>query len=320
MEHISVKKKVDRLIVTHKIDKLEQINSMELNIICREEIPALLPVQVRQSAFGKSLCFTVQNLIDLGSLLKSDISFGSFVHIISQLVQALQNCESHGIRCGNLELSSDLAFYDYSSHHVRLICWPLISLTADSNIPAFFTELGNVYKSAENDSNYRLSYLQFFDSRAKFELDAFGRYVASLEKQWQEANAVENSGRIVVSSKLADIPNTVDRHTAVIHRRSQKVTINIAHYPFTIGRKSGFCDYALEDNIYVSKRHVTILLRNGQTFIRDNGSVNGTFLNDKRLSADSEVELHSGDTFWIGNEEFAFYTPAAENDRNGVRL
>lgn len=306
MEHISIKKKIDRLIITHKIEKTEQINSMELDIISREEIPALLPVQVRRSVSGKSFRFLVQNLIDLRSFMKSDISFGTFAHVVSQTVRALLDCESHGIRCGNLELNSDLAFYDYSRHQVRLICWPLISLTAYSNVPAFFMELGSIYTSNGEDGDYRLRYLQFFDSRAKFDLDTFGQYVASLEKQWLDAQNAE-SNRTVVSHKPADIPPTVGLRTSTIQRLAKNTTINISHYPFTIGRKAEFCDFALEDNPYVSKRHVTILLRHNQTYIRDNGSANGTFLNDKRLPANTEVELQSGATFWIGNEEFAFF-------------
>lgn len=307
MEHISVKKKIDRLIVTHKIDKTEQVNSMELDIITREEIPALLPVQIRRSISGKAFRFVIQSLIDLRSFLKSDIGFDTFAQIISQTVRALQDCESHGIRCGNLELSSDLAFYDYSRHQVRLICWPLISLSAYSNVPAFFMELGSIYTSAGKDSDYRLRYLEFFNSRAKFDLDAFGKFVESLEKQWRDEQAAEDNGGTGKPHKPEGIPPTVGLRTSTIQRLSQKATINITHYPFTLGRKIEFCDYALEDNPYVSKRHVTILLRNNQTYIRDNGSANGTYLNDQRLAANTEVELHSGDTFWIGNEEFAFY-------------
>ena len=307
MEHISIKKKIDRVIIKHKIDKTEQINTMELDIINRGEIPALLPVEIRKSLSGKAFRFVVQSLIDLRSYLKSGIGFDSFAHIVSQIVRALQDCESHGIRSGNLELNCDRAFYDYGRHQVRLICWPLISLSAYSNVPAFFHELGAIYISTDKDSGYRVNYLAFFDSRAKFDLDAFGRFVESLEKQWRDEQNEGHDAGTSAPSKPDDIPPTVGLRTSTIQRLSQKVTINVTHYPFTLGRMSQFCDYAVEDNPYVSKRHVTILLRNNQTFIRDNGSANGTFLNDTRLPANTEVELHSGDTFWIGNEEFTFY-------------
>lgn len=78
MEHISVKKKIDRLIISHKIDKTEQINSMELDIIGRDEIPALLPVHIRRTMMGKELRFVVQNYTDLRAFLKSDIRFELF--------------------------------------------------------------------------------------------------------------------------------------------------------------------------------------------------------------------------------------------------
>lgn len=44
MERISIKKKIDRLVITHKIEKNEQISPMELDIINKGGIPALLPI------------------------------------------------------------------------------------------------------------------------------------------------------------------------------------------------------------------------------------------------------------------------------------
>lgn len=309
MEHISVKKKIDRLIITHKIEKNEQISSMELDIINKAEIPALLPVHIRRSITGKKFRFVVQNYTDLRSFLKSDIRFELFAQIILQLIDTLLSCESHGIRCGNLELSSDLSFYDYSKRQVHLICWPLISLSAYSNASSFFMELGSIYTSKGHDSDYRLRYLQFFDSRAKFELDGFKQHLETLLNQWKEEQSACSSGfgGKVVSKRPVDIPPTVGLRTASIQRVSAQTTIHVSRYPFSIGRKAEFCDYAIEDNQYISKRHVTILLKNGQAYIRDNGSANGTFLNGIRLHPNTEVELPSGACFKIGNEDFIFY-------------
>ncbi len=307
MEHISVKKKIDRLIVTHKIEKTEQISTMELDIINKAEIPALLPVHIGRTMTGKEIRFVVQNFMDLRSFLKSDIRFDLFIQIVLQIVDTLLACESHGIRCGNLELSSDLSFYDYGNRQVRLICWPLISLSANSNASSFFMELGSIYTSKGHDSDFRLRYLQFFDSRAKFELDDFKQRLETLLQQWQEENAegAEQGGKSK-PRKPRDIPPTVGLRMASIQRISTQTTIQVSRYPFSIGRKAEFCDYAIEDNPYVSKRHATILLRDGQAYIRDNGSSNGTFLNGKRLQPNTEVELPSGACFRIGNESFVF--------------
>lgn len=315
MERISVKKKIDRIIITHKIEKNEQINTMELDIVNKREIPALLPVNIKRSLFGKKVQFVVQSLLDLRSYLKSGIRFDQFAEIILQIIDALQKCESHGIRCGNLELDSDLAFFDYSKQRVRLIYWPMISLSSYSSVSTFFLELGSIYTSKNHDDKYRVSYLQFFDSRAKFNLEKFKEYIVLLNKDWHAAQmggAGKHSHEKAWSSDKKDdtgkkIGHTVSLHSASIHRVSTKSTIDITRYPFCIGRKAEFCDYALEDNQFVSKRHASILMKDGQAYIRDNGSANGTYLNDKRLVPNCEVLLSSGATFRIGNEEFVFH-------------
>lgn len=309
MERISIKKKIDRLVITHKIEKNEQISSMELDIINKGEIPALLPIQLRRQVFGKEFRFVVQNYVDLRSFLKTSIRFELFVQIVLQIVETLQSCESHGIRCANLELNSDLIFYDYGNRKVRLVYWPLISISTYSNISSFFMGLGSIYTCSKNDSNYRLYYLRFFDSRAKFELEVFKQYLEKLLIQWndEQVKGSIDYRKKVVSQKVVDIPPTVGLRTASIQRISTNTTIHITRYPFTIGRKAEFCDYSIEDNFYISKRHVTILLRNGQMYIRDNGSANGTILDGVRLQANIDVELTSGACFRIGNEDFKFF-------------
>lgn len=49
------------------------------------------------------------------------------------------------------------------------------------------------------------------------------------------------------------------------------------------------------DNPYVARAQATFTCREGRWRVRDNGTKNGTYLNGKRLEADSEYRLHPGD-------------------------
>jgi len=55
---------------------------------------------------------------------------------------------------------------------------------------------------------------------------------------------------------------------------------------------------AINDN-NVSRRHAEILKKDGKVFIKDLGSTNGSFINDKQITG--EVELHKEDMIKIGN-------------------
>ncbi len=48
----------------------------------------------------------------------------------------------------------------------------------------------------------------------------------------------------------------------------------------------------------ISKRHCAILVRGTKAHVKDFGSTNGTFLNDKPV--DKEIEIHNGDQLKIG--------------------
>ena len=69
----------------------------------------------------------------------------------------------------------------------------------------------------------------------------------------------------------------------------------------TVGR-SPDCDVFLDD-VTVSRRHAEVLRRDGQFFIEDKGSLNGTFLNRRRIES---APLEDGDELQIGKYKLTF--------------
>lgn len=65
----------------------------------------------------------------------------------------------------------------------------------------------------------------------------------------------------------------------------------------TVGRAAG-CQITLDDT-YVSQLHARIFRRDGQIFVEDLGSTNGTYLNRKKLT--SPTVYKKGDQLQVGN-------------------
>jgi FHA domain-containing protein/zinc ribbon protein len=69
----------------------------------------------------------------------------------------------------------------------------------------------------------------------------------------------------------------------------------------TVGR-SPDCDVFLDD-VTVSRRHALVVRRDGRFFIEDRGSLNGTFLNRRRIESGP---LEDGDELQIGKYRLTF--------------
>jgi hypothetical protein len=65
----------------------------------------------------------------------------------------------------------------------------------------------------------------------------------------------------------------------------------------TVGRAGG-CAVHLEDDSFVSQLHARLFRRDGQLFVEDLGSTNGTFVNDHKVTA--PVAVRKGDRIQFG--------------------
>ena len=72
----------------------------------------------------------------------------------------------------------------------------------------------------------------------------------------------------------------------------------------TIGR-SPECNIFLDD-VTVSRKHAVLIEENGEVSIEDLGSLNGTFVNRRRIEA--PTRLQSGDEVQIGKYRLSFIT------------
>jgi pSer/pThr/pTyr-binding forkhead associated (FHA) protein len=67
----------------------------------------------------------------------------------------------------------------------------------------------------------------------------------------------------------------------------------------TVGRAAS-CDVVVADN-FVSNVHARISARDGDYWLEDLGSTNGTFKNEEKVAESAPVEVGAGDTVRVGN-------------------
>jgi len=82
--------------------------------------------------------------------------------------------------------------------------------------------------------------------------------------------------------------------------------ININKALFRLGKERTYVDYFVNNNTAISRTHADIITRDGEYFIRDNNSTNGTYVNGNRITSNQEVKIKHDDKIMLANEVFQF--------------
>jgi hypothetical protein len=90
--------------------------------------------------------------------------------------------------------------------------------------------------------------------------------------------------------------STAGAHLRVVEPADQRGKTYEVADELTVGRAAG-CQITLSDT-YVSQLHARLFRRDGQLYVEDLGSTNGTYLNRKKVTG--PVALRRGDRLQIG--------------------
>lgn len=107
---------------------------------------------------------------------------------------------------------------------------------------------------------------------------------------------------VILNSKERAFPYLEGKNSSA----KEKIIINMPS--FIIGRLPGKADYISKNNA-VGKVHAEIISRDGRYFVKDLNSLNGTFINAKRLTGNMEYEIKNNDTITFANSEYVFIVP-----------
>lgn len=83
------------------------------------------------------------------------------------------------------------------------------------------------------------------------------------------------------------------------------VTLKVEDKGVLIGRSVKKVDYLIRNNGSIGRVHCNVYINNdGNLMIHDFDSLNGTFVNGKKINSSNDVRLVEGDVFVLADEEF----------------
>ena len=148
----------------------------------------------------------------------------------------------------------------------------------------------------------------------------FGGGVAPANPQMQQSPAYQpniNNQNPYMNMEIEQSDKTVFINPDMLNAQNEKnaylmsVTGQktlISKSEFLIGRMSNSVpqkDFSIK-NQNVGRIHALITKKNGQYFITDMTSLNGTFVNNQRIGSNIEIEIKNGDLIKFANEAFKF--------------
>ena len=129
--------------------------------------------------------------------------------------------------------------------------------------------------------------------------------------------AIKGTLVVPVSARAGALPATPEvKPLAVAAAGDRRATllakdgrvIAITDTVFTVGRRPGNL-LCITDDQFISGMHAELVWRNGETFVVDKNSTNGTFVNDQKLTAGSEMIVNNSDRVKFGATTYLFRGP-----------
>lgn len=93
---------------------------------------------------------------------------------------------------------------------------------------------------------------------------------------------------------------------ATLYRGLTEEWISINKPVFRVGKEKSYSDYFVSNSDKVSRSHADIITRGQRFYIMDLNSKNRTYVNEKAIPAQQEIEIFHGDKLRLANEEFEF--------------
>lgn len=110
----------------------------------------------------------------------------------------------------------------------------------------------------------------------------------------------------VLSNSSAGETTVLSVHGGTLIRRKTGDRVEINKAEFMVGREPSRVAYCISDNSSIGRTHVKLTVRDGKTYLADQKSTNGTFVNGVKADPYQEILLKTGDKIKLANEDFEF--------------
>lgn len=221
-----------------------------------------------------------------------------FITLVANLLGCISQIKKNGfLSCQNIDVSDDKIYIDAKTFHVKLVYVPIQ--------PKLYEDYGTF----ENELRMGLSRL------INSEFNMRGRKIQQL--YYDLYDGAVKLEEIYEKIKIKDdyiYTEGTDRNSphSNLHNQTRLISVNapmhmeikIEKDVTAIGRNATMSDVVITYNGAIGRRHCTIIKNGQQLMIKDENSVNGTYVNDIRIMPGQIRILKDGDLISLANSKF----------------
>ncbi len=249
------------------------------------------------------LFYLTESFVPLNSLLFR-LNPDSFLTLVSGLLGTIIDVKNNGfLSCMNIDLSYQHIFVDPKTLKVSLVYIPVGQ------------HLFSDYASFEN--KLRISLIKLISEVQQLSSPS----TVNLKNDLQNGSmSIEDiaagfGGHAPVNraqNRTQSVPGTKSNHQSAARASMKLISLNpgaameiaVTKPEFVIGKKASAVDGVVSFNRMISRIHCKITQKQSTFFIEDLQSVNGTYVNGKRLSPHAPTVIKHGDIVSLANSDF----------------
>lgn len=294
------------LTATYRPGKYELVNMEEVKILINGSVKGLAPVtvyekrrrhilEVRQAAWTPITAYQGQYLTD-----------NVIMTFLKKTLQIAFECERQGLRIDNLCWDFNKVFVDQQGD-VRMIYWPVTTLTLNTTAALeFYRQFCTLLSNCPGmDREITQRYTAYFYQRAYLDFPLFQQLLMELIEQWQRGVRQRHEEEKRRKQEIRpDVSNSW--YYGWLERADTSDRYDLNADCISIGRDKNKCQIYIRGHITVGRLHAQILFENGQYYLVDMGSQNGTTVDGVPVAKDQRWPLADGAQIRFADVEFLF--------------
>lgn len=309
------------------------IDKKKLENFTREELQGFFkPKKIKRTA----VWFVGVIGIPLSEYLKNPIAQNDFFMLIEQIMITIKDVKYRGLSIDDLILELPFIYINKITKEIQLIYFPLKGHNYKNSISNVINSIVYAMSSLDLDNAEYLSHFIFYIRGLKtVDIQQIEDYVmkedmnvikllygekkpASIQgkRDFEDEDEVtyieDENDETILEDDVTMIENDElffqheKEYYPTLNRISTGEVVKINSSVFRLGKEKSCVDYAIKGNNMISRSHLDIICRKGHYFVFDLGSKNKSYINNRVLPQQQEIEIVDGDILKLANEEFRF--------------